>query len=68
MKTNVEFVKELMEFSETGALMQVFIIEAIRFYAENTLEWKGEWKNGFISQEAWNRCATLVIEALEKRK
>ena len=32
--TNEEFVAGLMSYSRHGALTQVFVIEAIRFYAE----------------------------------
>lgn len=35
---NVAFIKHMMEFSHYGAMKQVFIIEAIRFYAETILK------------------------------
>lgn len=34
VKTNVEFVTEIMEFSKHGALSQVFVLEGVRLYAE----------------------------------
>lgn len=34
-KTNEEFISELMCYSRFGALTQVFVIEAISYYAES---------------------------------
>jgi hypothetical protein len=33
-KSNTEFVEELMEFSDYGAMAQVAVIEALRFYTK----------------------------------
>ena len=65
--TNVQFVKKLMECSSTGALMQVFIIEAINDYSHRSLA-AGNWpENYFINQEAWKRCATEALKAINER-
>jgi len=34
MKTNTQFVHDLMEFSEYGGLAQIVVIEALRFYTQ----------------------------------
>ena len=36
--TNEEFVIYLMNYSSNGALVQSFVIEALRFYAEKVTE------------------------------
>jgi hypothetical protein len=55
--TNTEFVTELMEFSEHGAMMQLVVLEALRQYPMHILGNKEEFtksmKGGFISPEAW---------------
>jgi hypothetical protein len=56
--TNVEFVQNIMEFSNHGALAQVFVIEAIRNYAENVLADTSVWpENALINQAAWKAIA-----------
>jgi hypothetical protein len=66
-KTNTQFVHELMTRSSQGALVQAFILEAIRDYAERTLvapEWNQE---AMISQDAWKSCAREVLFAIDHR-
>ncbi len=66
-QTNVELVTHMMEFSEAGALMQAFIIEAIHNYSQQTLAaeiWTG---NSFINQDAWKLCAKECLDSIEKR-
>lgn len=66
-KTNVQFVADLMDFSKSGALMQAFVIEALRHYAEITAE-AAPWTNiTFIDQGAWKACAKEVTSALAER-
>lgn len=60
-KTNVQMLTDLMEFSESGALMQAFIVNAIESYAKQTLK-AGPWpENGVLSQEAWRECAREAL-------
>lgn len=68
-QTNVEFVTDLMEFSQSGPLVQVFVIQAIEYYASQILKMeKDDWKAGdFISFEAWQRCAKELKNKLEER-
>ena len=64
-KTNVEFVTELMEFSNHGALMQAFVITAIQEYAE-TWAVQRLSDGGMISPNQWQACAEEVLAKLEE--
>lgn len=66
-ETNVQLVKRLMEFSPTGAMSQMFIIEAIRRYAQEVI--KAEpWPDDYVIDfGAWQRTAVFINEELEKR-
>lgn len=37
-RTNLEFVTQVMTFSQHGALMQAFVMEALRSYAEHVIK------------------------------
>jgi len=66
--TNVEAMKRLMEFSRSGGLMQMFIIQAVKSYSEEVKKAKPEdWSNGMISFDAWQRCADEGLEFYEER-
>ena len=69
-KTNIEAVTEMMNFSEYGALAQVFIIEAIGKYADQvakaTPEQLASLRDSFFSPEAWQGVAREVREKLNK--
>ena len=68
VKTNEEFLEELMMFSEHGALIRIFIIEAIRNYAEEVAAnpVPKEDGNSFISQIAWHGCATEILARMKE--
>lgn len=66
--TNEEFVSNLMRFNPSGAICQMFIIEAIRVYSER---WKdvdpsqlsgGIWN--MIAPQAWTACAKHIHSEL----
>lgn len=66
--TNVEFVTELMEFSPNGALSQLFIMEAIRKYAEAVSHAKPEEVDSvFIDGASWVRVAQDIKARLDER-
>jgi hypothetical protein len=69
-KTNVQIVKHMMEFSNHGALAQLFIIQAIEQYAKQmsslTPEQVKKFDNAFISGEAWQSVAVEIKTTLEK--
>ncbi len=67
-KTNVEFIADMMNFSDYGGLVQIFIIEAINQYAHLIVT--EQLKNpapGLISDEAWLGVAREVKGRLENR-
>ena len=67
-KPNVQLINGLMTHSQQGVLMQVFIIEAIAKYAEQTKvspPWSTD--NTFISEAAWRACADEALEAINNR-
>lgn len=69
MKSNVEFVQELMEFSKNGAITQVFVIEALRYYSKKVLQHgKLEDESGnFISNRAWHATAKEIETRLTEK-
>jgi len=65
---NAEFMADLMNFPKSGPLMQAFVIEGLRVYADQQLRAK-KWKEEtLISQEAWRACAMEVIGKLIARE
>jgi len=66
-QTNTQFVQNLMTHSGQGALIQAFVIEAIRKYAELTLDAQPWDKETFISQAAWKACAQEAMAAIDNR-
>jgi hypothetical protein len=66
-QTNAELINGLMSHSKQGALMQAFLIEAIRHYADQT-KLSPKWANeGFISEASWRACADEALEAINNR-
>ncbi|USM11453.1 hypothetical protein vBCbaSRXM_8 [Citromicrobium phage vB_CbaS-RXM] len=67
--TNEEFIQHLMNYSDSGALMQGYLMEALRIYSEQVLRMsdtdRARMDEGLIPYAAWERCAT---EALAKLK
>ena len=64
-KTNTELIVELMEYSPTGALAQVFILEAVRRYAKKVASADpAEIDYGVISGEAWVATAKHFVQEL----
>ena len=61
-KTNVEKIKELMTRSPAGPLMQAFILEAVRRYAEDIINEGVPEDNprALISPKAWYTCAEVA--------
>ena len=69
--TNEEFVRELMNFSNSGAMAQMFIMHAIETVAKQTaempLEKIREWDMPFINAEAWHATAKEIKTKFEER-
>lgn len=66
-RTNEMMVKDLMNFSPYGALGQVFIVEAIRYYAEQVSSQPRPDDNPhqFINPQAWHDIANDVKKRLD---
>lgn len=66
--TNVEFVTELMEFANSGPIIQAFVLEALHLYAESVVQNQEQIPdNGFISRRLWVGCAEEVLAKIEER-
>ncbi len=65
--TNLEFVSYLMTQSSHGALVQSFVIEAIRYYAEQVASTPkpNEHGNAVISPVAWHNIAEEVLAKMK---
>ena len=61
-KTNVEKIQELMTRSPAGPLMQAFVIEAVRRYAEEILreDMPEDNPRALVSPQAWYTCAEVA--------
>jgi hypothetical protein len=61
-KTNVQKIQELMTRSPAGPLMQAFILEAVRRYAEDIINEGIPEDNprALISPKAWYTCAEVA--------
>jgi|LauGreDrversion2_2_1035103.scaffolds.fasta_scaffold01437_7 hypothetical protein len=66
-KTNVEVVTNIMEYSNNGALMQAFIIEAIHNYCSNVIKAGPEvFNNGMLNGNSWVACAEEATSKINK--
>lgn len=60
-RTNQRFIVSVMNSAHHTRLMETFIIEGLKKYAEDVLK-EENWSNAFIDQNAWKRCATHYIK------
>lgn len=66
--TNTEFITELMEFARTGPLMQAFVIESIRRYAQTCAQAHPDtFDSGVMNGRAWVACAKEARDQIDKR-
>jgi hypothetical protein len=66
-ETNEQFVARVMSFPKSGPLMQIFIVEALRKYAEAcAVADASKLDTGPISGHAWKRCAIELRDELNK--
>lgn len=69
-ETNGEFVGRLMDFgvNETGAITQVFVLEAMRVYGLAVLADKTQDEDGaLLAPGLWRRAAEGVLAELGRR-
>lgn len=66
--TNIEIVTEIMTFSNFGALVQVFVIDALYKHSHAVAEAPPEAfaKEHFIHPQAWQGVAREIAEKLEQ--
>lgn len=67
VRTNTEVLFELMNYSQHGALMQGYVMNAIEQYSRNLLasEKPDDWPE-MLSWESWRGCAGEIVKALDK--
>ena len=64
-QTNVEFIVDLMNFNNSGALAQVFIVDAIMKRADTVAELDpAAIDHPLISGHAWVRCAQEIRDRM----
>ncbi len=65
-KTNVQVVKQIMEFSNYGPIAQLFVMDALSKFAEKVSKADpAEVGNGLISGEAWVGVAKEIKQTLD---
>lgn len=66
-KTNVQFVKQIMEFSRHGALKQVFVMQALEQFALSVASKTPEQLDTpMVAGAAWHGCATELLRELSE--
>lgn len=66
-ETNEQFVARIMESPKSGPIMQIFVVEALRRYAEQCADAPAEkLQTGPISGHAWKRCAIELRDEMNK--
>ncbi|MDD5363659.1 MAG: hypothetical protein PHN88_16165 [Ignavibacteria bacterium] len=68
-KTNVQKVKNIMEFSAFGPMAQLFVMDALLKQSNlaSKMEKKDWPKNSFVSYESWVGVAKEIKEKLEAK-
>ncbi len=75
-ETNVQFLKRLMDYSRTGAIMQGFIMDSIMKQAEELAatsleevraQFKASGADSFINPDAWKMAAEEFKFEMEAR-
>ena len=67
LQTNEDLIRNLLNYSPTGALAQAFIVEAIRRYADACAKADpATFDSGLMSGAAWVRTAQHIKAECEK--
>ena len=64
--TNVEFVTDMMEYSDCGALAQIFILDAIGKMADSVAK-APPIPDGLVNGQAWKRVAIEIRDKMNSR-
>ena len=66
-KTNTKFMNDLMDFSNHGALMQLFVLSAVEKYAKLVKDLDPEeFEGGIIYGPAWIGCAKEALTKIDE--
>ncbi len=65
-QTNTEFVTDLMDFSNCGPLMHIFVITALQRFADYVVS-QPPLENHNIDGNAWKACAQEALGKLEAK-
>ena len=68
-RTNIEFLQDLCNFSDHGALAQCFILQAIQIYAEKVARSTPDQypATSIVHPEAWIGVAREIASKFEER-
>lgn len=67
LETNSEFIDRIMSFCPTGALVQAFVLEALRRYAEDVADPAVQIPDTpLLSGQAWKRTGVWVLDQVEQ--
>ena len=68
-QSNTEFVADLMDRSESGGMSQLFIVEAIRYYAERVANqpMPDNKTEDFINPRDWWHCAREIMRKVRAK-
>ena len=68
-QTNIEFITHLMDFAKTGPMMQLFVLEGVRKYAEQISadpdKVRDQMKDHMIHPESWIASAREALDSIE---
>lgn len=66
--SNTDFVAKLMNFAPTGALSQLFVLQALEVYSRMVIEaGPGAMETAWLSGGAWVETAVYIKSELEAR-
>ena len=70
-ETNIEFVTRIMDFAPTGAMSQMFVIDALGKIANKIVEdaegVKKAMEGGFVDGAAWVKTAEFIKSELDAK-
>jgi len=68
-ETNIEFVTRVMDFADTGPLMQAFVLQALEQYAKTVAKASDADLGGdlaMVPPDVWRRCATELSAKIKE--
>lgn len=65
--TNEQVVRDIMNYSRYGGLIQAFVMEALSSYSQHWAKANPDdfSKDSFVNMDAWIGCAKEVVEKLK---